>query len=843
MQLSKTYDAASYEARIYEFWKQSGSFEPSGAGDPFCIIMPPPNANAKLHLGTATYVKQDVMARFQRMQGKKVLYSPGADHAGFETWYVYEKELAKSGKSRFDYSDTELYAQTWDFVQKNMHMAKESFAALGLSCAWSNFTYTLDDKIVKNVKAVFKKMWGDGLIYRGERLVNYCTKHRTSFSDIEIEHQERQDQLYQIAYKLVDGSEIIISTVRPETLFGDVAIAVHPQDPRYLSLIGQEAELPLTGRKIPIIADEEVEIDFGTGALKITPAHSMVDWDIAQRHELPVLPVIGLDGAMLDVPEVPADLRGLSLSEAREKTIDLLNGAELLRDQQPYLHSVGVCYKCHTVIEPMLMEQWFVKMQPLAEKAIAAIEADEVKFIPAKRKEFGLDYLRNIKDWNISRQCPWGISIPAFLNPETGEWIYDESDADEIEVDGKTYFRDRDTFDTWMSSSQFPYLSLGWPDGELYKEFYPTSWLHLGRDIFPQWGLRMIIMGLLNTGKVPFKELYSNGMIRGADGKKMSKSLDNNVPAEVMLDKYGSDGMRIGLLSIDTIAGSDKAFDESKLLAGRNFVNKLWNMARFIEGMRDGASSTDSKVDNYALNSSADHWIAAKFNHTLHRATAKLKKSDFGAALECIYGFVWNDFADWYLEASKSNLNLSFLIELFSRTLKLVHPFAPFVTEAIWQALDPDDPDILMIQHWPSAFSQAQKERALKFSEVCEIVAFARQVKALVGANIEISAPEDETADFVKELTPLKPDPSSILGSALPVAATQDVNLLLSQTDLDKFRSKIGEQIGELQAGIQNLENRLQNEAYLQKAPATLVEESKATLQNLQEQLHQLKQI
>ncbi|HRV76228.1 MAG TPA: class I tRNA ligase family protein, partial [Candidatus Saccharimonadales bacterium] len=558
MNLAKTYEPQAYEGEIYELWERTGAFEPKGDGEHFALIMPPPNANAPLHIGTATFVKQDAKVRYERLKGKRTLYLPGADHAGFETWYVFEKELAKLGKSKFDFTNHELYKMTWDFVQDNMHLAKTSYRQMGLSCSWDNFTFTLDEKITKNVKVVFKKMWEEGLVYRGKRLVNFCTFHGTSFSDIEVDHEDKNTPLYHLKYGPFE-----LVTTRPETIMGDTGVAFHPNDERYIQFEGQEIEIegPEKSFKVRAVADELVDKEFGTGVVKVTPAHSFDDSEIAERHNLPYIEVIGKDGLM---NENAGKYQGMTVLEAREAVVNDLKAKGLvIKVDETYQNRVGVCYKCHTVIEPLMMDQWFVSMKPLAEKAIEGIEADRVKFVPAKRKEIGLDYLKNIKDWNISRQCPWGIQIPAFYNEEIDEWIYSDSNEDEVTENGKTYIRDTDTFDTWMSSSQFPYLALGWPDGENFKEFFPTSWLHLGREIFTQWGLRMIMMSLYITGEVPFRTLYVNGNIRGEDGKKMSKSLGNNVAAKEILDEYGSDAMRMGMLMIDTTPSADKAYDPS----------------------------------------------------------------------------------------------------------------------------------------------------------------------------------------------------------------------------------------------------------------------------------------
>ncbi|USN97679.1 MAG: valine--tRNA ligase [Candidatus Nomurabacteria bacterium] len=834
MNLAKTYEPQAYEGEIYELWERTGAFEPKGDGEHFALIMPPPNANAPLHIGTATFVKQDAKVRYERLKGKRTLYLPGADHAGFETWYVFEKELAKLGKSKFDFTNHELYKMTWDFVQDNMHLAKTSYRQMGLSCSWDNFTFTLDEKITKNVKVVFKKMWEEGLVYRGKRLVNFCTFHGTSFSDIEVDHEDKNTPLYHLKYGPFE-----LVTTRPETIMGDTGVAFHPNDERYIQFEGQEIEIegPEKSFKVRAVADELVDKEFGTGVVKVTPAHSFDDSEIAERHNLPYIEVIGKDGLM---NENAGKYQGMTVLEAREAVVNDLKAKGLvIKVDETYQNRVGVCYKCHTVIEPLMMDQWFVSMKPLAEKAIEGIEADRVKFVPAKRKEIGLDYLKNIKDWNISRQCPWGIQIPAFYNEEIDEWIYSDSNEDEVTENGKTYIRDTDTFDTWMSSSQFPYLALGWPDGENFKEFFPTSWLHLGREIFTQWGLRMIMMSLYITGEVPFRTLYVNGNIRGEDGKKMSKSLGNNVAAKEILDEYGSDAMRMGMLMIDTTPSADKAYDPSKVVLGRNFTNKLWNVARFIENLLDEHKLKANEVDIAAPKSPADHWILGELDIAIDKADRALENDNFGEAINAVYDVIWNKFADWYIEASKRDLNLSVLTAALETALKLAHPFAPFVTEAIWQSLGFRGEDSMLVtETWPTRL-EFNESLAGKFNLVIKATEFARKVKTYVGPEMEVSAEDDDLAELTKNLARLKS--GSNLSSSLNIPGLEGWSLILSDESLVRYRNEIGRRVDELQAQIKNIEARLNNRAYIEKAPEKLVNESREVLASYKEELAELK--
>lgn len=834
MKLETTYEPRAYEGEIYDLWERSGAFEPQGNGEPFTLIMPPPNANAPLHIGTATYVKQDARVRYERLKGKKALYLPGADHAGFETWYMVEKELMKQGKSKFDFTDRELYQISWDFVQKNMHLAKGAYRQMGLSCSWGNFTFTLDEKITRSVPKVFKKMWDEGLIYRGKRLVNFCTFHGTSFSDIEVDHEDKTSSIYYLKYGPFE-----LATTRPETIMGDTGVAFHPEDERYKELEGQEVEIegPEKAFKVRVVADEAVDRAFGTGVVKVTPAHDFTDNEIAERHDLPLIEVIGKDGLM---NENAGKYEGMTVLEAREAVVaDLKAKGLILKVDDNYKNRVGVCYKCKNTIEPLMMDQWFVSMKPLAEKAIEAIEADRVKFVPAKRKEIGLDYLGKIKDWNISRQCPWGIQIPAFYNEEFDEWIYSESDEDEVVENGKTYVRDADTFDTWMSSSQFPYMALGWPDDQVYKEFFPTSWLHLGREIFTQWGLRMIMMSLYNTGDVPFKTLYVNGNIRGEDGKKMSKSLGNNVDAKDILDEFGSDAMRMGMLMIDTTPSADKAYDPSKVVLGRNFSNKLWNVARFVENLLDEHKILADEIDTPVPKSSADHWILGELNGAVAKIDRAIEKDAYGEAIATAYDVIWNKLADWYIEASKQELNLSVLVCALETALKLAHPFAPFVTEAIWQSLGfRGEKSMLVTESWPEAL-EFSREEAEKFGRVITATEFARKVKTYIGADMEVSAPDDNLAELAKKLAKLKA--GTDLDATLQIAGLEGWSLVISEESLAKYRSEIGKRVDELQGKVKNLEARLGNKAYLEKAPEKLVKESREELERLKEELKELK--
>ncbi|HET9174143.1 MAG TPA: valine--tRNA ligase, partial [Candidatus Saccharimonadales bacterium] len=575
MKLPKAYQPSEYEADIYALWEKSAAFQPSGTGHPYSIVIPPPNANGNLHLGHGlTLAIEDVLIRYHRLKGDNVLFVPGADHAGFETQVVYERQLAKEGKSRFDFSREELYQQIWEFVAQNRDNFENQIRTLGASVDWQHYTFTLDDTIVQRAYATFKKMWDEGLIYRGERLVNFCTFHGTAFADIEVIHKEEQGTLWYITYPLVDGSgTITVATTRPETMLGDTAVAVHPNDERYKAYIGKTVKLPLTQREIPIVADEFVDTEYGTGAVKVTPAHDPNDYEIGKRHDLPSVTVITHEGTIGH--DAPDPYAGLKTVDARAKIAQDLESLGLLTNTEAITHNVGHCYKCDTVIEPLLRDQWFIDMQPLAAKAISELKNGAVAFYPANKQAQLITYLENLKDWNISRQIAWGIPIPAFQNLEDADdWIYDERvDQELITVNGKTYRRDPDVFDTWFSSSSWPYATLGYPDGHDFKTYYPLSVMETGADILYPWVSRMLMFGLYITGKSPFKDVYLHGLIQDEHGQKMSKSKGNVINPIEKVQQFGADAFRMGIISVES-AGNNRPYDESKLVGARNFANK-----------------------------------------------------------------------------------------------------------------------------------------------------------------------------------------------------------------------------------------------------------------------------
>lgn len=839
MNLPKTYEPSRYETDIYALWEKSRAFEPQGKGDAYSIVVPPPNANGDLHIGHAlTLGIEDIAVRYHRLRGHRTLLLPGADHAGFETQVVYEKRLAKEGKSRFDFSREELYAQIWDFVAQNRQNFENQLRRLGAGVDWSRYTFTLDQKIVKRAYATFKKMWDEGLIYRGERLVNFCTFHGTAFADIEVAYKEEKSSLWHIRYPLTDGSgEIIVATTRPETMFGDTAVAVNPTDKRYQKLIGKTVKLPLTQREIPIIADEFVEETFGTGAVKITPAHDQNDFEAGKRHELPFITVIDHEGKLTH--DVPDAYRGVPVDDARKRVVADLDSQKLLAKTEDYIHNVGHCYKCGTVIQPLLREQWFVDMQPLTKPAIEELRANKVTFYPDTKREQLITYLENLRDWNISRQIAWGIPIPAFQNvDDSDDWIYDERVEQEIiEKDGKTYHRDPDVFDTWFSSSSWPYATLDYPDSQDFKEFYPLALMETGGEILYPWVSRMLMLGLYVTGRIPFKGVYIHGYVLAEDGAKMSKSLGNVINPLEVVDKYGSDAMRMGIIA-GRVPAVNRGYDHRKVEDARNFCNKLWNIARYIEG----AVGDKPAVADAEPKSAADHWMLHKMQQLQTTLVDDLDNYRLAEAYDKLYHFVWDDLADWYIEASKAEPNKDLLARILADTLVMLHPFAPFVTETIWQTLSWTGEGILATEAWPKIL-KADNKKAATFADIQAIVSETRFiVKALGVGDVTLYYTDvpflTEHATLIKRLARVSNVTEVRDGTGLFLTGTSYRCWLdIDQATANKFLAQLEAKQAAQKEVITRIEQRLGNASYVKNAPKQVVEQSRQQLEDAKTQL------
>jgi valyl-tRNA synthetase len=731
------YQPKDFEEKIYQTWEKNRIFEAKvdSRKKPFSIILPPPNANADLHLGHAMYVYEDIMIRYHRLIGDEVLWLPGADHAGFETQFVFEKELKKQGKSRFDFDRETLYRMIWDFVMRNRANMENQLKKLGFALDWSKKKFTLDEDIVKIVKETFKKLYDQGLVYHQKAVVNYCVHCGTSFSDLEVVYQEREGKLWHILYPFsLDAPAkggIIVATTRPETMLGDCAVAVNPKDKRYRSLIGKKVYLPLVEREIPIISDLAVDPKFGTGAVKITPAHDETDYEIAKRNfskeefDKNMIAVIGTDGKITNL--APKEFQGMKINEARQLVLEKLKEKGLLIKEKDHHHRVGTCYKCGRVIEPLPLEQWFIKVKPLASKAKRLVKKGEIKIIPGRFKKISLWWLDHFHDWNISRQIVWGIRIPAYrcvnkklkvkseklkVEINKDEWFISVEKPNKCLICGECQFEQTsDTFDTWFSSGQWPFATLlsqsGIPNlqspiskNKFFDYFYPTAVMETGYDILPWWVVRMIMLGYFSTKKIPFKTVVLHGLVRDKTGQKMSKSKGNVINPMVMIDKYGADALRLSLV-FETTLGADINFSEEKVIGMRNFVNKVWNIGRFIylnqipnsQAEPDHASRdkhqipNKSQIQNFKLLKQLDK----EFNEEKKKYLKLMENYKFSQALFLIYNFIWHRIADFYIEESKKLgkndkiVFLDLLKKVFLENLKMLHPFVPFVSEAIWQ--------------------------------------------------------------------------------------------------------------------------------------------------------------
>ncbi len=706
------------EKNLYQFWESKGYFkaDTNSKKKPFCIILPPPNANADLHLGHAMYVYEDIMIRYHKLRGYETLWLPGADHAGFETQYVFEKELRKQGKSRFDYPRDELYKMIWDFVHKNRGNMERQLQRLGFSLDWSKNVFTLDPKIITIVYQTFKQLFDEGLIYRGKRLVNYCTRCGTSFSDLEVNYVERNDPLYYMKY-----GPFVIVTARPETKFRDTALAVNPKDKRYKKYIGQTFEIMglLGPIQMMVIADPDVDPKFGTGIMKVTPAHDPHDFELGLKYHLPVNPIISFDGRMdfswfLKQSNVNSKYReraenyhGKKIAIARQLMVeDLKADGLLLRTNEEYTHHIGTCYKCGAVIEPLPLPQWYVKVRPLADAVIRAVKKKQITFIPKRFEKVAVKWLNDFHDWNISRQIVWGIRIPAYkchkmsnVKCQTADgWFVDINTPTKCQNCQSTDFeQDSDTFDTWFSSAQWPFATLRVSlDENGFDYFYPTSVMETGYDILPWWICRMLMVGLYKTGKVPFKTVFLHGMVRDKHGQKMSKSKGNVINPIEMVDKYGADALRSALI-FGIKEGNDTMLSEEKIIGMRNFGNKIWNIGRFIY-INLQTPGSKSQVPNELKNPKLKvlNELKKEFKEEKKKYFKYMNSYKFSMAFETLYQFIWHRYADYYIEELKELLRndnievLDVLKNVYFENLIMLHPFIPFVTEAAWKVFNKD---------------------------------------------------------------------------------------------------------------------------------------------------------
>lgn len=715
--METTYKPQKSESKTYAMWERNGYFSPSidYSKHPFVIVMPPPNANGILHIGHAVFVTiEDIMTRYYRMKGRPTLWLPGADHAGIMTQVVYEKELAKKRKTRFDLGRREFYKQTYEFTMENRKVVEDQLRKLGASCDWKRKKFTLEPQINEAVYYTFKKMYNDGLIYRGERIINWCPRCGTALSELEVKYEDRHTNLTFINYSIQGSQDFItVATTRPETMLGDTAVAVNPEDKRYRNLLRDNIKirLPLTDRLIPLISDARVQADFGTGAVKVTPGHDPVDFEIGKEHRLPIIKIIGKDGKMTE--EAGPEYAGLDINSCRAKVIENLSKMKLLVKQEKYSHSVGACERCGIIVEPLVSEQWFIRAKKLTEPAIEVVRQKEVQFIPEHFEKIYYHWMENIKEWCISRQIWWGHRIPVWYC-ECGE-ILVETKAPKIcpKCKGTNLRQDPDTLDTWFSSGQWPFTVFGWPKKTKdYERFYPTTVMETGWDILFFWVARMIMLGLYCTGKAPFKYVYLHGLVRDKDRQKMSKSKGNVIDPLGVIDLYGADALRMALV-FGTGTGQDVIISEEKIIGQRRFTNKIWNASRFvIQSLEGNNDFLKAKKEDLQF-TKEDKWILSELEKTIKKVDSAFEKFSFHQAAEEIHSFFWHKFCDKTIEDVKKRLRNSenlrdqltarwILYQVLLTSLKILHPFMPFITEETYQMLPGKPREALIIEEWPN---------------------------------------------------------------------------------------------------------------------------------------------
>ena len=856
-ELAKAYEPKEVEDRIYDFWMKGKYFhaEVDPKKKPYTIVIPPPNITGQLHLGHAMdETLQDTLIRWRRMQGYSALWLPGTDHASIATEAKIVEAMRKEGITKEEIGREKFLERAWAWKDQYGGRIVEQLKKLGSSCEWDRLRFTMDEGCNKAVNHVFKKLYDKGLIYRGERIINWCPHCKTSISDAEVVFEEKEGSFWHLRYPLSDGSGYIeLATTRPETMLGDTAVAVHPDDERYKALVGKTVILPLVNKEIPIIADSYVEQDFGTGVVKITPAHDPNDFEVGLRHNLPVINVMD-DGGVIN--ENGGKYAGMPALEARKQIVKDLDEAGFLIKIEPIKHNVGTCYRCGTVVEPRVSTQWFVKMEPLAKPAIDAVKDGDIRFIPERMDKVYYNWMENIKDWCISRQLWWGHQIPAWYC-ECGETIVSETVPTVCPKCGGTHLtRDPDTLDTWFSSALWPFSTLGWPDNtEELKYFSPTNTLVTGYDIIFFWVARMIFSGLEHMGEVPFNTVFFHGLIRDAQGRKMSKSLGNGVDPLDVISVYGADALRFTLVTGNS-PGNDLRFSEEKVSASRNFANKIWNAARFILMNIEG-KDIDCALPKKLYTS--DKWILNRFNNVTAAVTENLEKFELGMAVSKLYDFIWDDFCDWYIELAKIRMNGAdeesadsarrVLVWTMSNTLKLLHPFMPYITEEIWQTL-PHDGEALIVAKWP------EYDEALSFPQEAKnlenVMALIRAIrtrrnemnvppskKAHIYIDTAHPAPYEEASEFIARLA----YGSKVeIGTGFDVqgavtAVTDDAKALLPMDDLvDKAAetARLNKELANAQKQLDTVKAKLANEKFTSKAPQNVIDGVKANGEKLE---------
>ncbi|MBX6353409.1 MAG: valine--tRNA ligase [Thermoflavifilum sp.] len=866
-QMPSAYHPEQIEQDVYALWQSGGYFRAGRdtSKPPFSIVLPPPNVTGSLHLGHAwNNTLQDIIIRFKRMSGYDVLWLPGTDHAGIATQTRVEKTLREEeGITRHQLGREKFVERVWAWKQRYGGVITDQIRRLGASCDWSRERFTMDEGLSRTVREVFVRLYEKGLIYRGNRIINWCPRCETALSDIEVEHREVAGTLYRVRYPRTDGQgDVVVATTRPETMFGDVAVAVHPADARYQALVGKTVRLPLTDREIPVIADEYVDPEFGTGCVKITPAHDPNDFEVGMRHQLDMPQCIDSEGRMT---ALAGAYQGLTREEARHRVVEDLERQGYLVQREEITHAVGHCSRCDTVVEPLLSLQWFVRMQPLAEPALAAARDGRLRFVPERFTKVFEHWLENVKDWCISRQLWWGHRIPAWYCDACGEITVARTDPDRCAHCGSDRIhQEEDVLDTWFSSALWPFSTMGWPEQTPdLARYYPTNTLVTGYDILFFWVARMVFMALEFTGEVPFRDVVLHGLVRAADGRKMSKSLGNGVDPLDVIDKYGADALRF-TLATGTTPGGDQRFQWERVEHARHFINKIWNASRFVlMNLPEGFEPQPLETLPLDL---ADQWILQRFAETVARVTEHLERYDFGEAGRALYDFAWDEFCDWYIEFAKHPLYhgddqakiraRTVLLTVLDGLLRLLHPFIPFVTERLWQYL-PVAREVLAVQAWPKPTYPANGEAAVtRMRVVMEAVQRVRNIRAEYGVapgkaiTCTLRCDDEtslalfrETQDYIRRLigaeridlklggeAPAKAVSAVVSGATLDVPLADLVDLAAEVERLRKEEQRLVQE-------VERCQKKLANEQFVSKAPAHIVEAERAKLTDYEQRL------
>lgn len=854
MDMAKTYNPSEFEKDIYEKWEKEGYFKAKIDADklPFTIVIPPPNITGQLHMGHALdETLQDTLIRFKRMQGYSALWLPGTDHASIATEVKIVEQMAKEGLTKKDVGRDGFLERAWAWKEKYGGRIIEQLKTLGSSCDWSRLAFTMDEKCSKAVKEVFVNLYEKGLIYRGDRIINWCPDCKTALSDAEVEYVEEDSHLWYIRYQVKDTDDYItVATSRPETMFGDTAVAVNPKDKRYKGFEGKTLILPIVNKEIPVVYDDYVELEFGTGAVKITPAHDPNDFEVGLRHNLPVVKVLNDDGTM---NENAGRYNGMPALECREKVVEELRETGALVKIEPLHHNVGHCYRCHHTVEPLVSKQWFVKMEPLAKPAIDAVRKKSVKFTPDRFSKIYFNWMENVKDWCISRQLWWGHRIPAYYCDDCGEMTISKEDVKVCPKCGGTHIRqDEDVLDTWFSSALWPFSTLGYPEmTEDLKYFYPTDVLVTGYDIIFFWVARMIFSGIEHMKRIPFKNVLIHGLVRDSQGRKMSKSLGNGIDPTEIISKYGADTLRFSLIN-GVAAGSDMRFSDEKIEGARNFMNKVWNASRFVLLNCEGKTVLPLKDCKLTV---ADKWIITRLNKTVKDITLNMEKYEMGVALANLYDFVWNDFCDWYIEFTKPVLygedekkttyTISVLIYVLDKIVKLLHPFVPFITERIYQYI-PNAMGSVMVSEFPKYDTKQNYSVAVgEIEMVKEIIKTVRNVRSKTGAapskKITLYIATEKVAavkagvSYIKKLAGISEvkfikDKSELTEKIISqVIDKAELFIPLGElVDFDKERERIKKELENVENEIARASGKLANKGFLDKAPKALVDQERA---------------